>query len=583
MSDNIKARLFMLKGEKGDIGYPTDEQVQDSVDKWLTEHPEATTTVENGSITPEKTNFMKMLNIGSGNYNIGNPFLSTATYDPRDNKNAKLDDYYGKILDVNYTRFGQLLNNGSFPVLGRMLMVPLSEGEYWLRLPSRSRILDIGFAVFDNYDIIKEPTQYQTLNYDLHFTSADWTDYEGHVHSGEINLGEWSYVDGSGNTFHECIVHFYKVTVPKGKYAFLLFKGEFSAKNFPGTSQNYDLKSLYTIFDYNPINNVLETVETDYSKSSLAITESMTKGFIRNLFNEKSVMKFFVDNANDLFPEKFNKHTFGKTYVAIGDSLTQYSGGDGKSGTGFLTQINKYLGMQITQKGYAGSNWTGTGVGDAPARIQSLINEGISYDVITLAWGTNRDTENGTIDDASSKTGTMVAVMKWAINSIREKFPFTQLGIIIPPDGASAMHGGDKANLMIEVCKLMRVPYLDLYYASNIIANNNISGGLGSDQVHLYTYGRNRYASALGQFVERLCPYVNHYKVSYNLTNVTSSRTDIWWSEGDSFSTTLTASTGSISSVKVTMKGEDITSSVYADNEVNIDRVTGDVVITATV
>lgn len=40
------------------MGDPTDEQVAEAVDTWLVEHPEATTTVEDGSITPEKTSFI---------------------------------------------------------------------------------------------------------------------------------------------------------------------------------------------------------------------------------------------------------------------------------------------------------------------------------------------------------------------------------------------------------------------------------------------------------------------------------------------------------------------------------------------
>lgn len=47
-------KTLMLKGEKGEIGYPTDGQVQDAVGVWLTGHPEATTTVEDGSITEKK-------------------------------------------------------------------------------------------------------------------------------------------------------------------------------------------------------------------------------------------------------------------------------------------------------------------------------------------------------------------------------------------------------------------------------------------------------------------------------------------------------------------------------------------------
>ena len=72
MSDSIKANILMLKGEKGDIGYPTDAQCQDAVNVWLTAHPEATTTVEDGSITEKKLadNSVTSSKIESGSINV---------------------------------------------------------------------------------------------------------------------------------------------------------------------------------------------------------------------------------------------------------------------------------------------------------------------------------------------------------------------------------------------------------------------------------------------------------------------------------------------------------------------------------
>ena len=53
--DNLfTVKVLMLKGEKGDPGDPTDAQVQNAVDIWLEAHPEATTTVQDGSITDAK-------------------------------------------------------------------------------------------------------------------------------------------------------------------------------------------------------------------------------------------------------------------------------------------------------------------------------------------------------------------------------------------------------------------------------------------------------------------------------------------------------------------------------------------------
>lgn len=73
------------------------------------------------------------------------------------------------------------------------------------------------------------------------------------------------------------------------------------------------------------------------------------------------------------------------------------------------------------------------------------------------------------------------------------------------------------------------------------------------------------------------------YTVTNNLTNVTSSSSSIKVTSGESYTTTLTAVSGTITSATVTMGGSDITASVYNANTgiVNIPNVTGDIVITA--
>lgn len=47
-------KVVMVKGEKGDVGNPTDSQVLTAVSEWLSAHPEATTTVQDGAITEAK-------------------------------------------------------------------------------------------------------------------------------------------------------------------------------------------------------------------------------------------------------------------------------------------------------------------------------------------------------------------------------------------------------------------------------------------------------------------------------------------------------------------------------------------------
>lgn len=82
-----------IPGPKGDTGAPgprgepgesaTDAQVSSAVDTWLTEHPEATTTVQDGTVTPAKTTFFDIVTEASANLidpaAIGTGTLDTST------------------------------------------------------------------------------------------------------------------------------------------------------------------------------------------------------------------------------------------------------------------------------------------------------------------------------------------------------------------------------------------------------------------------------------------------------------------------------------------------------------------------
>ena len=60
------------------VGSPTEEQVETAVNTWLDEHPEATTTVADRSMTPGKTDFLEVRGVsepleltwGSAGYNM---------------------------------------------------------------------------------------------------------------------------------------------------------------------------------------------------------------------------------------------------------------------------------------------------------------------------------------------------------------------------------------------------------------------------------------------------------------------------------------------------------------------------------
>ena len=71
--------------------------------------------------------------------------------------------------------------------------------------------------------------------------------------------------------------------------------------------------------------------------------------------------------------------------------------------------------------------------------------------------------------------------------------------------------------------------------------------------------------------------------ITYNLSHVSSSNSTASIENGQSYTTTLTASTNyTLNSVSVTMGGVDITSTAYSSGTVSIPSVTGNIVITAT-
>ena len=79
-----------IPGPKGDTGAPgprgepgenaTDAQVSAAVDAWLTAHPEATTTVQDGTVTPAKTTFFDIVTEASANL-IDPAAIGTGTFD----------------------------------------------------------------------------------------------------------------------------------------------------------------------------------------------------------------------------------------------------------------------------------------------------------------------------------------------------------------------------------------------------------------------------------------------------------------------------------------------------------------------
>ena len=226
-------------------------------------------------------------------------------------------------------------------------------------------------------------------------------------------------------------------------------------------------------------------------------------GFYRSMMLTPDFWRYFGESALTGLPDIAVPQTRGKSIWVGGDSLHAYAGGDGDATPGFITDYNRNLGANITNAGYAGSKWAETTNGGAIKRVTDLVAAGKPYDVFILAWGTNIDSGgDGTIEDAPSNAEgcSMAAAMKWCIGQLRTAFPKSAIGIIIPPPKLTNDGMKVRGDLMIEVCELLHVPYVDMRQRLTV-------EDLAEDGVHLAPAGARKYGAAESELILRICPY----------------------------------------------------------------------------
>lgn len=284
-------------------------------------------------------------------------------------------------------------------------------------------------------------------------------------------------------------------------YYYIKLNDAFFANNNTG-KYNRTNPTYIAAFDSGVLENPLMSI-AEYNEQYLKMKDEYLDGYYKNMFAYEPFVTIFKNYFAQMAPKVGIPQTFGKAIYIGGDSLHAYAGGDGKSTDGFVTNWNQYLGFSVvTNAGYAGSTWSELTGGGGLKRAKDLISAGTVYDVIILAWGTNDDTGgNGTIDDVASDAegATMVAAMKWIITNLRNTFKNTSIGVIIPPPKNTEDGMKTKGDLMIQVCELLHVPFVDMRQYVSI-------SDLGGDTVHLGT-GAGKYGAAEASLIMRICQY----------------------------------------------------------------------------
>lgn len=314
----------------------------------------------------------------------------------------------------------------------------------------------------------------------------------------------------------------------------------------------------------------------NYYKSYYALKESVTKR---------------VSKAD-------NNTWVGKKWLAIGDSLT-----DPKyASEGYPYLVSKALGLTLTNVGASGKvmNWF----------VDLIPGYADDFDLVTVLLGTNNQGYNcgiGSLNDGVDYTtnNSFYAQTQKVAEVLMEKYPTAVIAFLTPirRTGVDGQNNNDDgyminalglttepyAEAVKEVADYYGLPCLDLYH-NGINPKSEWMRRLyfvNSDGTHPNNEGHAKYtAPVIKAFLESLAPFGGKtvtYSVTNNLTNAENSNAATSIAEGSTYSASITATSGHVlSSVTVSMGGEDVTGTVYADGAITIDAVTGDIVITAT-
>ena len=309
----------------------------------------------------------------------------------------------------------------------------------------------------------------------------------------------------------------------------------------------------------------------------------------------------------------------GKIISILGDSISTYAGyipdsdGYNLEHLARYPQDNLFEGvehtwwMQVIERCGAklgiNDSWRGTTLDAKNAsdktsisNLQRIKNLGANGtpDVILLFGGANdygQLSNVDTFDPAKIPAKVDLTTVQWkslsqalvsTIMRIEYFYPDAQLVVMLPTYTKSYYSNTKLANgnkTMVDVCKHFGLPYVDL-------TTCGISTSHLPDGIHPNKEGMDLITDAVMKVMLEQCTVKagasTVHSVKHSLTDVKASLGYIKGvSDGKPFTETLTATSSEDIAVSITMGGKDVTAKYYKNGVVSIDKVTGDVVITA--
>lgn len=361
----------------------SDAQVSSAVSSWLTEHPEATTTVQDGSVSVEKLGYGKHIygskpyfcnSVGSGAVSYGSIGVVVPC----------------KAGDTIYCNFN-MSPNGAYQK--PQLLAALPENQY-------GAIAPIGTIEKDDttkaYTVPESATTAKAMYLPQSFNAIPAAN-NGSVEDALAWINKTMGTDGS-----KC------------------------AQNVP--FEDYDAwyqTAQAELFDIDENCNKLMYASLYQAVSKLVGAKVAVLG---DSLTEQSACSFITSAYNDRWMENVLRDT----------ALT---GDDGKTykGSGWFALIARKYKIKWWCAGHGMQWWYSTTArpNGATAMVRKLIDGTDEFDYIVLEYGTNDIlsgyTHIGTAEDKASETATTsCGAIKWCIEQLQTRFPEASIVVILP-------------------------------------------------------------------------------------------------------------------------------------------------------
>ena len=361
----------------------SDAQVSSAVSSWLTEHPEATTTVQDGSVSVEKLGYGKHIS-GSKPYFCGAVGTGAQVYG---SLGVVVPCKAGDTIDCTFN----MSTSGAYQK--PQLLAALPENQYGAIAPIRTIEKD---DTTKAYTVPESATTTKAMYLPQNFVGIPAAN-NGSVEDALAWINNTMGTDGS-----KC------------------------AQNVP--FEDYDAwyqTAQAELFDIDERCNKLMYASLYQAVSKLVGAKVAVLG---DSLTEQSACSFITSAYNDRWMENVLRDT-------------ARTGDDGKTykGSGWFALIARKYKIKWWCAGHGAQWWYSTTErpNGATAMVRKLIDGTDEFDYIVLEYGTNDIlsgyTHIGTAADEASETATTsCGAIKWCIEQLQTRFPEASIVVILP-------------------------------------------------------------------------------------------------------------------------------------------------------